>query len=63
MNQQIHTISYLKQGTGYVNVTVDLFCIGIDELRDTRNKQELQNETFLPTDGPLCHEANILVII
>ena len=46
-----------------MNVTVDFFCIGIDELCDTRNKQELQNETFLPTVGPLCQEANILVII
>ena len=50
-NIKKHTILYLKQGIGWVYVTVDFISIGWFELFATRRKRELQNEKFLPTAG------------
>ena len=49
----MHNILKVEQGIrkGYVYVTVDIICIGLFELWNTRRKHELQNDKFLPAVG------------
>ena len=43
---------------GYAYCMVDFICIGIVDLRGSRNKEELQNEKILVNIGIRTHKRN-----